>query len=256
MSTSVIACVKTGAGKSEQSISKKIFSYERKNNMDIMEAIRKRKSIRAYLPEPVPRDVMKELLEAAILAPTGSNSQPWKFYVVAGERKKQLDDVILKCLEESHTTSNELQMQHEGGDEEVQERISARRMELMREVMEILRNNDVPMETFATGSFKYFGAPVAIFVTMDKSLAENTLVAVGAAVENLMLLACEKGLGTCWIGMALMYSKEIRENLQIPDTERVITSLALGYPDNEAPINSFKADKDDLDTFVEWIGWD
>lgn len=224
--------------------------------MELMEAIRKRKSIRAYTPEPVPRDVMKELLEAALLAPTGSNSQPWKFHVVAGERKKHLDDVLLKCLEEGHKTSTELQMGREGGDTKAQEAIAGRRTTLMQEVMEILRNNDVPIEKFVTGSFVYFGAPVAIFITMDQSLAENTLVAVGAAVENLMLLACEKGLGTCWIGMALTYSKEIRENLGIPDSERIITSLALGYPDEDAPINSFKASRDAFDSFVEWIGWD
>jgi nitroreductase len=224
--------------------------------MEIMEAIRKRKSIRAYTADPVPRDVMKELLEAALLAPTGSNSQPWKFYVVAGERKKQLDETLLKCLEEGRKTTNELQMGRDGGDPKVQERIAGRRTALMQEVMEILRNNDVPIENFVKGSFVYFGAPVAVFITMDQSLAENTLVAVGAAVENLMLLACEKNLGACWIGMALMYSQEIREILGIPDTERIITSLALGYPDEKAPVNSFKATKDDFDSFVEWVGWE
>jgi len=224
--------------------------------MDLMEAIRKRKSIRAYKPDPVSKETVEELLDAAIQAPTGSNSQPWKFYVVGGERKKQLDEVLLKCLDEGQATSNELQMQREGGDEKVQERIASRRSGLMREVMDILRENDVPIEMFAKGSFHYFGAPVAIFITMDQSLAENTLVAVGAAVENLLLAACAKGLGACWIGMALMYSKQIRENLGIPETERIITSLALGYPDDEAPINTFKAGRDDFDTFVEWIGWD
>jgi nitroreductase len=233
-----------------------ILVFERKCTMDIMEAMRIRKSIRAYTPEPVPKDVMKELLEAALLAPTGSNSQPWKFYVVSGERKKQLDDVMQTCLKGSHKTSNELQMGRDGGDTEVQDKIAARRMKLLQEATEILRNNDVPIEKFATGSFLYFGAPVAIFITMDQSLAENTLVAVGAAVQNLMLLACEKGLGTCWIGMALMYSQEIRETLNIPESERIITSLALGYPDDEAPINSFKAAKEDPETFIEWIGWD
>ncbi len=224
--------------------------------MEIIEAIRKRKSIRAYTHDPVPGDVMKQLLEAALLAPTGSNMQPWKFYVVAGERKKQLDDLMRKCLDESHKTSNELQMSRDGGDPIVQEALAGRRTKLLQEITEILRKNHVPLEKFAKGSFVYFGAPVAIFVTMDQSLAEHTMVAVGAAVENLMLLACEKGLGTCWIGMALMYSKEIKENLGIPDTERIISSLALGYPDEDAPINSFKASKDDIESFVEWIGWD
>ena len=224
--------------------------------MDVADAIRNRKSIRAYMPDPVSKDVMSELLEAAIKAPTGSNTQPWKYYVVGGESKKELDEVLLKCLDEGQTTSNELQMQREGGDEEAQEKMSARRAELMREVMEILRSNDVPIENFAKGSFRYFGAPVSIFITMDQSLTENTLVAVGAAVENLMLAACAKGLGSCWIGMALMYSEQIREFLDIPGDERIITSLALGYPDDDAPINTFKATKDDLDSFVEWVGWE
>jgi len=224
--------------------------------MDVIEAIKTRKSVRAYTPDQVSKDVMKDLLQAAILAPTGSNMQPFKFYVVGGEGKKRLDEVLLKCLEDGESTSNELQMTREGGSEEVQTKMSSRRMDLMREVMDILRNNDVPIETFARGSFHYFGAPVAIFITMDQSLAENALVAVGAAAQNIMLLACDKGLGTCWIGMALMYSKQIRETLGIPESERIITSLALGYPDDEAPINTFKAGRDDFDEFVRWIGWE
>jgi nitroreductase len=224
--------------------------------MEVTEAIKKRKSVRAYKPDAVSKDVMKELLEAAILAPTGSNTQPFKFYVVAGDEKKALDEALLKCLDESEATSNELQTLREGGSEEVQDKMNARRSELMREVMGILRDNDLPIEVFARGSFHYFGAPVAIFVTMDQSLAENTLVAVGAAVQNLMLAASAKGLGTCWIGMALMYSRQIRESLGIAQSERIITSLALGHPDEEAPINTFKAGRDDFDEFVEWIGWE
>ncbi len=224
--------------------------------MDILEAIRKRKSIRAYKPDDVSRETIKELLEAAILAPTGSNTQPWKFYVVGGERKMQLDEVLLKCLDEGQSTSGELQTQREGGDESVQERMTSRRTGLIREVMQILKENDVPIDVFARGSFHYFGAPVAIFVAMDQSLAENTLVAVGAAVQNLLLAACARGLGTCWIAMALMYSEQIRECLGIPETERIVTSLALGYPDDEAPINSFKSSRDDFDSFVEWVGWE
>lgn len=224
--------------------------------MDVTEAIRKRKSVRAYKPDPVSKDVMKELLEAALLAPTGSNTQPFRFYVVGGEGKKALDEALLRCLDEGESTSNELEIQREGGSDDAQDKMNARRTDLMREVMDILRNNDVPIEVFARGSFHFFGAPVAIFVTMDKSLAESTLVAVGAAVENLMLAACDKGIGTCWIGMALMYSRQIRESLGIADSERIITSLALGYPDDEAPINTFKAGRDDFDAFVEWIGWE
>ncbi len=224
--------------------------------MEVMEAIRRRKSIRAYKPEPVSRDIMKELLEAAIMAPTGSNSQPWKFYVVSGQRKKQLEELLLRCLDESRPTTNELQTQRSGGDEKTQQKINSRRTELTRTVMDILTKNDLPIEMFAKGSFEYFRAPVAVFVTMDQSLAENQILGIGAAVENLMLAACDKGLGACWIGMALMYSKEIKQELGIPDTERIVTSFALGYPDDESPINSFKSTREPLDSVVEWLGWD
>jgi nitroreductase len=224
--------------------------------METMAAIKKRKSIRAYKPDFVSKSTMRELLEAAIAAPSGSNTQPWKFYVVSGHRKKQLDDLLLKCLDEGRATSNELQQQRDGGGEKAQETMNSRRFELTRTIMDILRKNDLPIELFARGSFKYFGAPVAIFVTMDQSLGENYILGIGAAVENLLLAACDEGLGTCWIGMALSYSGEIKENLGIPPTERIITSLALGYPDDEAPINSFKSTRDAFDSVVEWIGWE
>jgi nitroreductase len=223
--------------------------------MELMEAVEKRKSIRAYLPDPVGKEIIEKLLRAAMMAPSGSNSQPWKFYVVTGTRKKALDEVLLRCLEEGRKTSNELQVQREGGDEKAQEKINSRRSDLTKAIMNLLVENDLPLEMFAKGSFTYFGAPVAIFVTMDQSLGENNLVSIGAAVENLLLAACDNGLGTCWIGMALMYAKEIKENLGIPDTERIVSSLALGYPDEAAPINSFKAGRDDFDSFTEWIGW-
>jgi nitroreductase len=224
--------------------------------MDTLESIRKRRSIRAYRPEPVPQQVIRELLEAAVLAPSGSNTQPWKFYVGGGERKQRLDELLLKCLDEGRNTSNELQQQREGGDEKEQEKINGRRFELTRGIMDLLRQNDLPIEMFAKGSFRYFGAPVCVFVTMDQSMPEGYLLAIGAAVENLMLLACDRGLGTCWIGMALMYSKEIKEAVGIPDSERIITSFALGYPDNDAPINSFKSKRDSIEDCVRWIGWD
>jgi nitroreductase len=224
--------------------------------MDTLKAIQKRRSVRAYTAKPVPQQVVRELLEAAILAPSGSNTQPWKFYVVGGKRKQELDELLLKCLDEGRATSNELQQQREGGDEKAQEKINSRRFELTRGIMDLLRENDLPIDVFAKGSFKYFGAPVSVFITMDQSLGENYLLGIGAAVENLMLLACDRGLGTCWIGMALMYAKEIKQFLGVPDSERIVSSFALGYPDKDAPLHSFKSTRDPLESLVTWVGWE
>ncbi len=224
--------------------------------MDIMEAIKTRRSIRAYKLDAVSKETMDELLRAAIMAPSGSNTQPWKFYVVGGKRKQQVDELLLKCLDEGRETSNELQQFRAGGDEAAQEKMSSRRQELTRAIFDTLRENDLPIEVFVKGSFKYFDAPVSVFITMDQSQAEGALLSIGAAVENLMLAACAKELGTCWIGMPLMYSKDIKQSLGIPDTERIVTSFCLGYPDPNSPLSSFRSTREEVNSVVEWIGWE
>ena len=217
--------------------------------MDIMNAIRSRRSIRAYERRPVERAIVKELIEAAIMAPSGSNAQPWKFYVVTGQVRKELDVLLLSCMDEV--------LRYE--DRQIGGRSGSHRTEFYQELNQFLSKHDTTIEQLFQNLLQYYDAPVVIIITMDDLVRENTL-ATGAAIENFLLAACESGLGACWITLPFMRTKsgaqKIRKHLNIPAGEKIISSIALGYPDELSTINSFKTSRDDLDSFVEWIGWD
>ncbi|MFQ5901890.1 MAG: nitroreductase family protein, partial [Thermodesulfobacteriota bacterium] len=101
-------------------------------------------------------------------------------------------------------------------------------------------------------------APVAILVFVDEVFAKDLphVLSVGAAVQNILLAAVEIGLGTCWIGGVWRYTKDILELLGIPSSKRLLSSVALGYPDHDSPVNKYKTDRDDLAEFVQWIGFE
>jgi nitroreductase len=106
------------------------------------------------------------------------------------------------------------------------------------------------------GSCSFYGAPVLILVTMDKSHIPSQLIDIGCAVENLCLAAHDRGLGTCIIALILMFGDVIREQLALPDDLEVVVGVALGYPDRTSAINQFRAPKEELISMTRWIGFD
>ena len=106
------------------------------------------------------------------------------------------------------------------------------------------------------GSCTFYGAPVLILVTMDKALPQSKLVDIGCAVENLILAAQDKGLGTCVIALILMCEDVIRQRLGIADSMNIVVGIALGYPDKELPVNAFSAPKEELNQMTTWMGFD
>ncbi len=221
--------------------------------MELRETIGRRRSVRAYKPDSLPRELVEEILQAATQAPSNSNIQPWTFYVVTGKKKAELDALLMRCVEEGRPTSGELRESGEAGDEAELARLNSNRATLIRGVTQVLAENDLPVDLFTKGSFRFYGAPVAIVVTMDRSQGEGVVLAIGAAIENLLLAAVDRGLGGCWIALTVRYSKEIREFLGIPAGQRIITTVALGYPDENSPINSFKSGREPLLERIRWI---
>ena len=222
--------------------------------MDLMNVIRDRKSIRAFKPIPVKKLIVEKLLRAAIMAPSGSNAQPWKFHVITGRDKKELDDLLLTCSSEAR----EIFEREVDREQNMGGRTGPRRTEFNNALFELLAKNDM-IEKMLPSVLNYYGAPVAIFITVDHVLRENIL-ATGAAIENLLLAAHNEGLGSCWISLPFMRTKsggpKIKKHLNLPAEEKLIASIAIGYPDEQSPLNLFKSSRDDFDSFVEWIGWD
>lgn len=217
--------------------------------MDLMNAIRNRKSVRAFNSKPIDKAVVKELLQAAIMAPSGSNAQPWKFYVLTGKAREQLDELLASCLDEA--------FQYQ--ERQVGERSRSHRNEFTTALFRLLSMHNITTNQLFQNLLGYYHAPVIIMITVDDLVRENTL-ATGAAVENLLLAAEDRGLGACWITFPFMRTKSggqrIKRHLKIPANEKLISSIALGYPDEQSALNSFKSSRGNIDSFVEWVGWE
>jgi len=196
--------------------------------MDTQQAILSRRSIRRYTDTPVPQDVIVKVMTAAVWAPSGGNSQPWRFYVATGAKR----DALVQAMIEAS-----------GPDAPTPEAYAA----MARRIEERARDDGTDKglmqlgddgKTFGyLGSMRFYDAPVVIAVAAQEQKRGSSGQSIGAAVENLLLAAHGEGLGACWLGIPLRYADRIVDVLGIPSDENLITTVCLGYPDTASPIN-------------------
>jgi len=215
--------------------------------MDTQKALLNRRSIRKYLDKPVDMDVVKRIMTAATWAPSGGNSQPWRFYVATGAKR---DEFIQAMADASGPDSPSIQAYDEemvpayekGLRQAFAGKASEEDLKKLGAISE--KHNDY-------GSFRFFQAAVAIVVT--RPAAGGSLMDIGAGVENLIIAAQGEGLGTCWLGKPLRFSDTIKRVLQIPDDENLVTSVSLGYPDLDSPINNTERSRLPHDQTVHYL---
>ena len=216
--------------------------------MDLIKAIRERKSFRAFKPDPIPRETIQEVLTLASHAPSAINLQPWEFVVVTGEERERLSRRLIKAYKEKQISCGP-------GNVKPLPKTFAKRgaktLELMNPFFEEMGVD--PNQFINEGSCNFYGAPVAIFFCLDDSFPKARVVDIGLALGYLILTSHEFGLGTCPIGLITAYEDEIKELLNIPENKMVVIGVALGYSDEKSPINRFKSPREDLEKLVRWI---
>ena len=194
--------------------------------MDVFEAIHKRRAVRKYLPDPVPKTDIRTILDAANWAPSAMNRQQWEFLVVTGKKICEMGESYRAIIEEY--TKN---WDH-----------SPLRGSLSR-------------EEFIRFAGNYGGAPVVIFVLTDVAdtpdLFKANIESASAAMENLLLAATALGLGTCWMTGPLRDEAALRRILAIPDTKELVAVTSLGYPE-EVPSGQPRHDPE-LVQKVRWV---
>jgi nitroreductase len=195
--------------------------------------------------------MLEQLLDAARKAPSASNQQPWNFIVVAGEPRERLGKALLAAYKEG---SKHYDPSRGKSIPSIYMERTKKLLKGIRPYLDSMEKKTVPF--IEEGSCQFYGAPVLIMVTMDKAHPPSKLVDIGCAVENLVLAAHEKGLGTCIIALILMFERLIRQQLTIPDDKQVVLAIALGYPDPDLPVNTFRAPKEALDTLTRWVGFE
>jgi len=224
--------------------------------MDILEAIRTRKSIRKFKPEPVSKDVLRKILEIAARAPSAENTQPWEFHVLAGE---VLENVCRGNVEKLRNFEMPPQEMHHILVERPKGSVYRnRQIEIAKQLFSLM---DIPREdrekraSWMERGFRYFDAPAAIIITADKSLPiEGTYLDVGSVMQNICLAALEFGLHTCIENQGITYADVVRKYAGIPETRRLTAAIAIGYPDWDFPANRVESPREPIDTLVTWRG--
>jgi nitroreductase len=215
--------------------------------MNVFSAMTNRQSARAYLPKPVARADIEDLLKYAGMAPSAINLQPWEYVIVYGEEKDRLVQQLKRAHAERNISCGP------GTENPLPDIFKNRSRRASQAMAPKVAQMGLKFNQFVEeGSCSFYGAPIAIIVTLDRLFPKIRYLDVGLSVSYLLLAAEAKGLATCPIGLVTAYGDEIAGALDIPDNKEIVLGIALGYADTQSPINCFKTERENLDAFRSW----
>jgi nitroreductase len=228
--------------------------------MDVIEAIKGRYSVRAFKSDPVPLELIKKILEQAQRAPSWANTQPWEFAVATGKKLKAIEEA---CVKRGAQGMRDSQSEVARPPDYPEPYIS--RIKSMQEKERRGRTSEMKPEDFEAGfanNARHYGAPACIYLLVGKNFLYQekginvwAMYDCGSAVQNIMLLATNYGLGTIAQAMAVVYPDIIRKELGIPEDKLIALGIAIGYPDKKNPINKDRRDREPLDTVAKFYGF-
>jgi nitroreductase len=217
------------------------------------EALTSRRSVRAFLPTPVADEVVKDILRVAARAPSGTNMQPWKVYVVTGTKKQEVSDAILNSgMRAEKATWDEYRYYPDQFFEPYLTRRRAVGFSLYG-LLGIGRRDTDQMRAQHDRNFVFFDAPVGMIFTIDRRLNKGSWIDHGMFLQSIMIAARGRGLHTCPQAAFAPYHRQIRPVLGIPDEEVVVCGMALGYEDETRPENALRTERAPLDEFVTFL---
>lgn len=208
----------------------------------LRELMSTRRSVRGYLPDPVPAEVISEIIDTACLAPSSMNTQPWHFYVVSGEPLDRIRQETSEQMQAGAPVKRDLPIV-----EAYQGVYRQRQVDIAVQLfasMGIERHDAERRLDWTLRGFRQFDAPTSIIVTYDRALDEIAPIThfdLGAVTHGIVLAAWTMGLGTVINGQGAMRSDIVRKHAQISDEHAIITCVALGYPDDQFVANSVKS---------------
>ena len=220
------------------------------------EAILTRRSVRAFLPTPVPRVTVEELLTLASRSPSGSNIQPWKIRVIAGDVKEHLSRSILEALDRDGYEGHKREWNYYPVN--WREPFLARRRKIgwdLYGLLGIKKGDFEGTERQRRRNYEFFGAPVGMIFTLDQDLEIGSWLDLGIYLGALMIAARGRGLDTCPQAAFADFHAVIRRELAIPETEIVICGMGLGYADPDAVENRLVTERAPAREFARFEGF-
>ncbi|TNF88829.1 MAG: nitroreductase [Gammaproteobacteria bacterium] len=224
--------------------------------MEFDDVVQGRRSIRGFKPDPVPKEVIHEVVALATRAPSSMNTQPWHLHVVSGE---PLDRIRAGNTERNLAgvpASREIRMHgpYAGVHRERQKAIAGQ----LFEAMDIEWSDKERRQDWVLRGFRQFDAPVSIVVTFDAELTDNDIAIFdcGAVVNCLVNAAWSRGLGCVINGQGIMQSPVVREHARIPDNEVIMSCVAMGWPADNFPANDVVSTRRPVDEVITFVGFE
>ncbi len=212
-----------------------------------------RRSIRGYKPDPVPKAVVREIIEIAMRAPSSVNTQPWNFYVISGAPLDRIraGNVESALAAPSSGVRNAYTGVHRG-----------RQVEIARQLfgaMGIERDDKEKRQGWVLRGFRQFDAPISIVVTYDRSIGGGGEVAsfdCGAVTNALVNAAWSRGLGCVVNGQGVLHPAVLREHGRISEDQAIMICVAMGYPDDAFPANAVVSKRKSVNEAAVFVGFD
>ena len=218
-------------------------------------AITSRRSIRAFLDKPVERADLERILEVAARAPSGTNTQPWKVYVLTGAARTRLSDAILAVHLDPEQSRQHTEEYAYYPREWVSPYIDRRRKVGwdLYSLLGLTRDNKAGMAAQHARNYAFFDAPVGFIFTIDRIMEQGSWLDYGMFLQNIMVAARARGLDTCPQAAFTQYHRVIAAQLGLPDNEMVVCGMALGWADPARIENSLVTDREPIAGFTRFM---
>ncbi|MCU0949906.1 MAG: nitroreductase [Burkholderiaceae bacterium] len=218
-------------------------------------AITSRQSIRAFLPTPVPRSTIEEILAIAARAPSGTNTQPWKVTVLTGAARQRLVDAIVAAYDDP---AQRTQHREEYAYYPTQwvDPYLARRRKIgwdLYGLLGISRDDKARMHAQHGRNYAFFDAPVGLIFTIDRVMEQGSWLDYGMFLQNIMVAARARGLDTCPQAAFTQFHRVIAQELALPDNEMVVCGMSLGYADTSKVENTLVTEREPVSGFARFL---
>lgn len=226
------------------------------NEQKIVDAvIASRRSIRAFLPTPVEREDIESILAVASRAPSGSNTQPWKVYVLTGDTRQRLSESILAAyLDPAQNVRHEEEYAYYPRQwvSPYQERRRKVGWDLYG-LLGLARDNKAGMQAQHGRNYAFFDAPVGLIFTIDRVMEQGSWLDYGMFLQSVMIAARARGLDTCPQAAFTQFHRVIAEVLQLPAGEQVVCGMALGFADRSKVENTLVTERSPVSEFARFL---
>lgn len=230
--------------------------------MDIIQAIRTRRSIRSFRPDPVPRELLERVLDDSRWAPSSSNTQPWEMAVLGGDVLATFKQRLLAKMKQEWDPV-ELRFRNMNPDIPFPTPASPYKDRSL-DLRKTIDSHQFPPGTIGLDEKRrnyllyggqLWGAPAAIILYANRAVCPKAVFDLGIVAQTIALAACNYGLGTCMMTMPVHWPEMVRDLCDIPEIYLLAAGIAIGYPHATAPVNNFERAREPLEAFSRWHGF-